>query len=152
MPTRATNRDQPAAHGLTSARDFVERLTRLLPFLSWQDALPANVVLLSYHCTGRLTDQQRETVRELSVKVGPIYRTEADLLRAFGCSGRDQLEAALAKRAEVRLSCCDQGLRFVTPEGGGATTRLAYPFSQQDLDCVLGATAARSLAEHAEPA
>jgi len=144
------SRDLPADHELKLVCDFVERLTRLLPFLSWQDALPANAVLLSYHCTGRLTDPQREVVRELSAKVGQIYRTEADLLRAFGCSGRDQLATALANQSGAPLSFYDDGFCFMTPEGRGSANRLGYPFCQQDLDFALKAAAAQSFAEHAE--
>ena len=47
--------------------------------------------------------QQRDTVHELSAKVGQIYRTEADLLTAFGCCGRDQLAEELAGSATVTL-------------------------------------------------
>jgi hypothetical protein len=75
MQTNTANRHLPSAPDLKLDRDFVEHLISVLPFLSWQDALPANGVLLRYHCTGSLTEGQRVTVRELAAKVGQIYRT-----------------------------------------------------------------------------
>lgn len=153
MPTRTATRYLPVAHNLKSDRDFIEHLTSFLPFLNWRSTLAANEILLRYHCTGSLTDQHRQAVRELSARVGQIYRTEADLLTACGCSDRDQLAAQLTEGAEITVRFRDGGgFCFVTPDGSQRADWLVYPFCQQDLDFAIKTTAAKSFAEREEPA
>jgi hypothetical protein len=77
MQNRTSNGHLSSAPDLMLDRDFIEQLISVLPFLSWQDALPANGVLLRYHCTGSLTEGQRATVRELAAKFMP---TQSELL------------------------------------------------------------------------
>lgn len=153
MQTSTANGHPPSAPDLELDRGFIEHLTSVLPFLSWQDALPANGVLLRYHCTGSLTERQRETVRELSAKIGQIYRTERDLLTACACSNRDQLAAKLAQDTGITLRFRDgHGFCFLTPGGRRLADWLVYPFCQHDLESAIIATNAKSLAEREEPA